>query len=66
MAAAFTLTDVSLHYSEKQLLSHISITISEGDKIGVVGRNGAGKSTLCACWQARRRRTRATSPASVA
>ena len=46
MAAAFTLTDVSLHYSEKQLLSHISITISEGDKIGVVGRNGAGKSTL--------------------
>ena len=41
MAAAFTLTDVSLHYSEKQLLSHISITISEGDKIGVVGRNGA-------------------------
>ena len=23
MAAAFTLTDVSLHYSEKQLLSHI-------------------------------------------
>ena len=46
MAAAFTLTDVSLHYSEKPLLTHVNLTISEGDKIGVVGRNGAGKSTL--------------------
>ena len=50
MAAAFTLTDVSLHYSEKQLLSHISITISEGDKIGVVGRteSGGDQQALCA------------------
>ena len=46
MAAALTLTDVSLHYSEKPLLTHVNLTISEGDKIGVVGRNGAGKSTL--------------------
>ena len=46
MAAAFSLTDVSLHYSEKPLLDRVNVTISEGDKIGVVGRNGAGKSTL--------------------
>ena len=46
MACAFTLTDLSLHYSEKPLLEHVSLTISDGDRIGVVGRNGAGKSTL--------------------
>ena len=38
--------DVSLHYSEKKLLEHVSLTVSDGDRIGVVGRNGAGKSTL--------------------
>ena len=46
MACAFTLTDLSLHFSEKPLLEHVSLTISDGDRIGVVGRNGAGKSTL--------------------
>lgn len=46
MASAFTLTDLSLHYSEKHLLEHVTLTVSEGDKIGIVGRNGAGKSTL--------------------
>lgn len=46
MACAFQLMDVSLHYSEKLLLDHVNLTISDGDRIGVVGRNGAGKSTL--------------------
>lgn len=46
MACAFTLSDLSLHYSEKDLLNHVNLTISDGDRIGVVGRNGAGKSTL--------------------
>lgn len=46
MACAFQLMDVSLHYSEKDLLNHVNLTISDGDRIGVVGRNGAGKSTL--------------------
>lgn len=46
MACAFSLNDVSLHYSEKELLTHVNLTVSDGDRIGVVGRNGAGKSTL--------------------
>lgn len=46
MACAFQLMDVSLRYSEKLLLDHVNLTISDGDRIGVVGRNGAGKSTL--------------------
>ncbi|MBR4080376.1 MAG: ABC-F family ATP-binding cassette domain-containing protein [Clostridia bacterium] len=46
MACAFTLSDVSLHYSEKYLLDKVNLTISDGDRIGVVGRNGAGKSSL--------------------
>lgn len=46
MAAVFTLNNVFLHYSEKKLLDGVSLTISDGDRIGIVGRNGAGKSTL--------------------
>lgn len=46
MACAYSFNDVSLHYSEKPLLNHVQLTISDGDRIGVVGRNGAGKSTL--------------------
>lgn len=33
-------------YSEKILLKNISLSINEGDKIGVIGINGTGKSTL--------------------
>lgn len=46
MAAALTLENVSFHYSEKELLTRASLTLSEGEKAGVVGLNGAGKSTL--------------------
>ena len=38
--------NITKSYSEKILLKDISLTISEGDKIGVVGVNGAGKSTF--------------------
>ena len=37
---------ISKNYSEKQLLSQISLGINEGDKIGVIGINGTGKTTL--------------------
>jgi len=46
MASAFSLNDVTLFYSEKELLTHVDLTVSDGDRIGIVGRNGAGKSTL--------------------
>ena len=46
MASAFSLQDVTLFYSEKELLTHVDLTVTEGDRIGIVGRNGAGKSTL--------------------
>lgn len=38
--------NISKSYSEKPLLSNISLGIEESDKIGVIGINGTGKSTL--------------------
>lgn len=38
--------NISKSYSDKILLKNISLGISEGDKIGVIGINGTGKSTL--------------------
>ena len=38
--------NISKSYSEKILLKDISLGISEGDKIGVIGINGTGKSTF--------------------
>lgn len=37
---------LSKSYSEKILLNGISLSINEGDKIGLIGVNGTGKSTL--------------------
>jgi ATP-binding cassette subfamily F protein uup len=40
------LEDVSKAFDIKELLIYVSLGVSEGDRIGIVGRNGSGKSTL--------------------
>ncbi len=41
-----SIENISKSYSEKILLNQISLGISEGDKIGIIGINGVGKSTF--------------------
>ena len=38
--------EVSKAFDIKELLISVSLGVSEGDRIGIVGRNGSGKSTL--------------------
>ncbi|MFI3241144.1 MAG: ATP-binding cassette domain-containing protein [Alphaproteobacteria bacterium] len=42
----FTLKDTSIAFGDKKLFEKISLNISLGDRISLVGRNGSGKSTL--------------------
>lgn len=39
-------SELSKSYTEKPLLSRLSLSIHQGEKIGLIGINGAGKSTL--------------------
>ena len=41
-----TAEKVTKSYTDKILFDQITLGISEGDKIGVIGINGTGKSTL--------------------
>lgn len=47
-SSVIELRDVSFHYpnSDRMVLDHISLTITRGEKLGIVGINGAGKTTL--------------------
>ena len=38
--------EVSKAFDIHPLLERVSLGVSEGDRIGIVGRNGSGKSTL--------------------
>ncbi|MDH5765000.1 MAG: ATP-binding cassette domain-containing protein [Gammaproteobacteria bacterium] len=40
------LEDVDVGYGKNSVLSDINLTISPGDRVGVLGHNGSGKSTL--------------------
>jgi ABC transport system ATP-binding/permease protein len=46
VAILLDLQNISLEGAERTILQGLSLTISSGDRIGVVGINGAGKSTL--------------------
>jgi len=41
-----TLEKVTVGYSDTAILSNVTISIQQGDRIGLLGANGAGKSTL--------------------
>ena len=41
-----TLERAAAGYGDRQVLGAVSLDVSPGDRIGILGRNGAGKSTL--------------------
>lgn len=42
----FKVSNISKSYDDKHVLSHFSLEVARGDKIGIIGNNGKGKTTL--------------------
>ena len=40
------LNNISIIYGDRPVLDKVTLSIKEGDKVGVIGKNGCGKSTL--------------------
>lgn len=41
-----TFNDVTLSYTDRNVLNNVSFTINDNSKVGIIGINGAGKSTI--------------------
>ncbi|WP_017718248.1 ABC transporter ATP-binding protein [Kamptonema formosum] len=41
-----TLRNVSFSYSDRRILSNVTLSVNPGETVAIVGRNGAGKSTI--------------------
>jgi ATP-binding cassette subfamily F protein uup len=46
VAVLVDLEDVSVRHGDRTLFGDLSLTVTDGDRVGVVGINGTGKSTL--------------------
>ena len=54
----FALTRASLGYGERAVLTDVTLSIGEGERVALVGPSGAGKTTLLAAlYRQRRERT---------
>ena len=43
------ITDLSKHYGEVAVFSHVSLSVETGEFVAIVGESGVGKSTLLNC-----------------
>ncbi len=41
-----SLSDIAVEFGATTLFEHVTVTVGDGDRWGVVGRNGSGKTTL--------------------
>jgi ABC-type multidrug transport system ATPase subunit len=45
----FTVSEISKAYGKRVILDNISLNVSSGSAVGILGINGSGKSTLLSC-----------------